>query len=228
MEFACEKSILFHKWCAATKAVDYNSLKEFILLEEFKSCLPERVVVYFNEQKVASLSYAAVLADEFVLTHKSVFSPVRTESVPSTLLPSSQPLFTRGKSNPKQTKVDCECFYCHKVGHVIADCLVLKRKQKQIPKGAGCVNANVNSVGPLQTKGIVDCSFRPFLMKGIISLTGNPEAQKEIQILRDTGTAQSFVISDVLPFCDQSYCGANVLVQGTRLTSGGAAEFSHL
>ncbi len=108
VEFAREKSILFDKWCAATKAVDYNSLKELILLEEFKSCLPERVVVYLNEQKVASLSYAAVLADEFVLTHKSVFSPVCTESVPSTLLPSSQPLFTRGKSNPKQPKVDCE------------------------------------------------------------------------------------------------------------------------
>ncbi len=74
------------------------------------------------------------------------------------------------------------------------------------------------SVGLLQTKGLVDCSSRPFLMKGFISLTGNPEDQKEIQILRDTGTAQSFVISDVLPFCDQSYCGANVLVQGIEMS----------
>lgn len=159
----------------ATKAVDYDSLKKLMLLEEFKSCLPERIVTYLNEQKVASLSHAAVLADEFVLTHKSVFSSVRTESVLPTLLPSSQPSLIRGKNTQKQTIVDRECFYCHKIGHVIADCLTLKRKQQQTPKGSGCVSASVDSVGSLQTKGIVDCTFKPFLMKGLISLTGKLE-----------------------------------------------------
>lgn len=43
------------------------------MLEEFKGCLPDHVVVYLNEQKVTSLSHVAVLADEFVLTHKNVF-----------------------------------------------------------------------------------------------------------------------------------------------------------
>ncbi len=65
--------MLFDKWCAASKVNDFNSLRELVLLEEFKSCLPELVVVYLNEQKVTSMSQAAVLAEEFVLTHKSVF-----------------------------------------------------------------------------------------------------------------------------------------------------------
>lgn len=45
------------------------------------------------------------------------------------------------------------------------------------------MSASVDSVGPLQTKGIVDCSFRPFLMKGFISLTGNPEEIQELPSL---------------------------------------------
>ncbi len=71
--------MLFDKWCSATKTEDFNSLRKLILLEEFKGCLSERVVVYLSEQKVNSLSQAAVLADEFVLTHKGVFSVTRTE-----------------------------------------------------------------------------------------------------------------------------------------------------
>lgn len=61
MEIAREKGTLFDKWC---------SLRETILLEEFKRCLPDRVVVYLNEQKVFTLSCAAALANEYVLTHR--------------------------------------------------------------------------------------------------------------------------------------------------------------
>lgn len=48
--------------------------KEFILLEVFKNCVPDCVVVYKFEQKVASLSEAATLADKYMLTHKTVFT----------------------------------------------------------------------------------------------------------------------------------------------------------
>ena len=98
MEFAREKESLFDSWCTAS-----TILREVLLLEEFKNSLPERLMVYLNEQKVASLSHAAVLADEFVLTHKT----------------SSQ--------GPQQS--NRKCFYCHETGHIVADCSVLKRKQ---------------------------------------------------------------------------------------------------
>lgn len=46
----------------------------------FKTCLPERIVTYLNEKKVVSLAEAAVLADEFALTHKGTFFlPTRRE-----------------------------------------------------------------------------------------------------------------------------------------------------
>ncbi len=60
VEFAREKGVLFDKWCASSKVTDLKTLRELILLEEFKNCVPERVVVYLNEQKVSSLSQASV------------------------------------------------------------------------------------------------------------------------------------------------------------------------
>ncbi|KAJ8356937.1 hypothetical protein SKAU_G00197310 [Synaphobranchus kaupii] len=91
VEFAREKETLFDRWCSATKATDHDSLRELILVEEFKNSLPERMVVYINEQKVLSLSLAAVLADEFVLTHKTVFSTPRNENRSAESHPNSQP-----------------------------------------------------------------------------------------------------------------------------------------
>lgn len=51
-----------------------QDLRELVLMEDFKKCLSEHIVVYLNEQKVSKLSSAAVLADEFVLSHRTVFS----------------------------------------------------------------------------------------------------------------------------------------------------------
>lgn len=41
VEFAGEKGTLFEKWCVASKADNFEKLKELILLEELKKCLPE-------------------------------------------------------------------------------------------------------------------------------------------------------------------------------------------
>ena len=72
--FAREKGVLFDKWCSANEIKNsFESLRQLMLLEDFKSALPERMMMFLNEQKVSSLSKAAVLADEFVLTHKNVF-----------------------------------------------------------------------------------------------------------------------------------------------------------
>lgn len=48
VEFAREKGILFDRRCPSTKTSDFNSLPELMLLEEFKTCIPERTMVYIN------------------------------------------------------------------------------------------------------------------------------------------------------------------------------------
>lgn len=55
VEFACEKSALFKKWCQSSKVTQFDQLRELVLLEEFKNCLPDKIVLYLNEQKVISL-----------------------------------------------------------------------------------------------------------------------------------------------------------------------------
>lgn len=75
---------------------------------------------------MTSLSKAAVLADEFVLTHKNVFVSFPQSDRTSV----SRPLrLDSGHSAPETAKgpsfslqENRECFYCHKKGHVIADC----------------------------------------------------------------------------------------------------------
>lgn len=50
-----------------------DQLRDLILLEEFKNCVPAVLATYLNEQKVSKSFDAAVMADEFALTHKGLY-----------------------------------------------------------------------------------------------------------------------------------------------------------
>lgn len=95
-------------------------------MEEFKLCLPDRIVTYLNEQKVSSLSRAAVLADEYMLTHKTTFGMQSSSASVSSERKNS----TLGQASSTSKKEERECFYCHKTGHIIANCLTLKHKEQ--------------------------------------------------------------------------------------------------
>lgn len=69
VEFAREKESLFDRRCAAGTVTDQSALYELMLLEDFKNCLPDRLVVYLNEQQGMSPARAAVLLDKFILTN---------------------------------------------------------------------------------------------------------------------------------------------------------------
>lgn len=120
-----KKGVLFDKWCQSSKTINFEQLCELILTEDFKNLLPDKIVVYLNEKRVSTLVEATVCADEFVLMHKNVF-----------VVPSRQELtYSANSDKPKTTKLTklsgqpdaCECF-CHKSGHLIAACPVLKKK----------------------------------------------------------------------------------------------------
>ncbi len=186
-----------------------------MLLEDFKSTLPEKIVVHLNERKVNTLAQAAVSADEFVLTHKNVFvASVRRES---SHFSAEKNLRTVKAitANPAESR---ECFYCHEVGHLIAGCPVLKRQnqslRRQGPKSVGF--ARVTSLPVSSDEQVIDSGYDPFVFSGVVFLT-EQENKIPIRILRDTGSAQSFVLGSVLPFTRDSYCGSDVLVQGIEL-----------
>jgi len=133
VEFAKEKVMLFDRWCVASKATDFSSLRELILLEEFRNCVPEQIMVYLNEQKATTLQEAAVLAEEFTLTHKSVFVGKREMASYDNSPRNSNPPFQRSQGAFAKPKSEKQCFYFHHTGHLIADCLTLKCKRKPQP-----------------------------------------------------------------------------------------------
>lgn len=118
---------------------EVNALPEFrklILMEEFKYCLPENIVVYLSEQKVDTLFKAAVLAYGFVLAHCVVFPSVCREHTPS-VIPKAGPKNVQRVNTNSNTR---ECFYCHETRHLIADCptKTVQRTKSQSQKAERC------------------------------------------------------------------------------------------
>jgi len=91
VEFAREKEALFDHWCSAKQVdKDYDKLQQLILLEEFKKCRQSDLKVYLDEQKADSLHQAAVLADDYSLTHKNSFLRA-DQQTPSFFTPEEDP-----------------------------------------------------------------------------------------------------------------------------------------
>ena len=90
----------------------------------------------------------------------------------------------------------------------------------QQPKGVGLISTVSRSVEVMPNvcvSDLPDPSYKPFILSGLVSLTGDPKDQQKVQILRDTGAAQSFILSDVGPLSSDSFCGSSVLVQGIEM-----------
>ena len=71
VEFAREKENLFNRWCHSKEiGQDFKKLKQMVLLEEFKDKVRADIRSHSDEQKVEELEKAAIMADDYALTHK--------------------------------------------------------------------------------------------------------------------------------------------------------------
>ena len=71
VEFAREKENLFNRWCHSKEiGQDFKKLKQMVLLEEFKDKVRPVIRSHLDEQKVEELEKAAIMADDYALTHK--------------------------------------------------------------------------------------------------------------------------------------------------------------
>lgn len=87
--------------------------------------MPEWIVTYLNEQKVSSLTNAALLADKFILTHKSVFSSHNSVQEHFSKQNNKSPKSMRMNVPSVALKTNShDYFYCHQLGHLIAACHV--------------------------------------------------------------------------------------------------------
>ncbi|KAL2103191.1 hypothetical protein ACEWY4_000059 [Coilia grayii] len=233
VEFAREKERLFDRWCTSQKVCSFDLLRQLVLLEEFKNCVPDVLKTYLNEQKPSTLAEAAVLADEFALTHRGMASIRRSNSFSrngGSYQGKSRPAVAgpntgsppRNPSNRSSDKVDVVCFYCRKPGHKITECHAYKKvKVKGVTLAAhsqsqslgGCVTES-NSCSDVVTSSETS-DYAPFITLGFVSLPGHGKVP--VRVLRDTGAAQSFLLEGVLPLSAATATGKHVLIRGIEM-----------
>ena len=136
---------------------------------------------------------------------------------------------------PKKPFNSVVCNYCKKEGHVLSDCLKLKRKQqgqneskptglissRSVPQFCDNVNDTLHGIKSprdssygvsFPTKPIME-TFEPFIHDGFVSLTSDLSNATAVKILRDTGASQSLLLADALPFSEKSSAGVSVLIK---------------
>ena len=80
-------------------------------------------------------------------------------------------------------------------------------------------NDTFSEVNKIQSESNSDSNsvmeiFEPFIHDGFVSLKNDFYNATPIKILQDTGSSQSLLLTDTLPFSDDSYSGSNVLIEG--------------
>ena len=227
VEFAREKEALFDRWCTAKQVDnDYRKLRQLLLVEEFKKCLQSDVKMYLDEQKADSLHQAAVLADDYSLTHKMTFpsksdQPGVRSSVSdrkNSEADGHSPPITRsrshGQNNCRVLAGGPVCYYCKKRGHIMAECRALERKNAIKTSNALVVPPDL-ATPTTQLSSQRDQCYNPFISKGFVSLSEDGK-KIPIDILRDTGATQSLLVDGVLPLSDSTATGT-VQIQGIEL-----------
>lgn len=105
-------------------------------------------------------------------------------------------------------------------GHVIAESTALMRKwsaEGSQLKGVSLIKTVQPQCFKESQNEEPDPSFKPFIFDGIVSLTGELEDERAVEILRHTGGCRSMILSDVLPLIERSSCHASILVQGVEI-----------
>ena len=241
VEFARNKEQLFDRWCCSKKIdQNYDKLRQLVLVEEFKRCIQSDVKTFLDEKQVETLEEAARLADDYYLTHKVSFiaKPKPTSSHPQNKFMSGNSSGMPSQSNTPKPNSTSEtksqyplsrptCNYCKKPGHLVSECLKLKRKlesDEAKPTGLTTLRPRPHSSIKTNTVDIVtkpksDSTmeiFEPFMLNGFVSLSGDNCPPTPIKILRDTGASQSLILADILPFSEKTSSGTTVLIQGVE------------
>ena len=122
------------------------------------------------------------------------------------------------------------CNYCKQSGHIISECIALKRKREkerqESPKPTGLTSLRLKPQSSIQdenpilaktseTDAVMEI-YEPFLSDGSMSLNSDFAQSTPIKILRDTGASQSLILADTLPFSEKTFSGTSVLIQGVE------------
>ena len=143
VEFAREKENLYNRWCHSKEiGQDFKKLKQMVLLEEFKDKVRPDIRSHLDEQKVEELEKAAIMADDYALTHKMSSKSGNPQQKRyhgsgnrENISRNMDDRKRQGKSTENVglvSKVEplkpISCGHCGKPGHIITNCWKLGRK----------------------------------------------------------------------------------------------------
>lgn len=116
----------------ADQVQTFEELCELVLLEQFKETLPECMAIYLSERSAKTLTEAAVIADEYALTHKVRGDYGHRDSAVGGHKKGSGselPSFKEGNSGSKLDS-SWTCNYCLGQGHWKNECPMLESKSE--------------------------------------------------------------------------------------------------
>ena len=165
-----------------------------MLVGEFKRCINSDIKSFLDEKQVETLEAAVRLADDYALTHNVSFNnksnPSRRPSFPQsgckyspsnpscsyiqTFTPKPKSSGENKDQNPLSQPV---CNYCKKTGHIISECLHLKRKKVKQEgltslrsKPQSCVKQDDRTQAERSETDSVMEIYEPFISDGFVSL----------------------------------------------------------
>lgn len=239
-EFVRDLVVQFNRWCFSSGVKSFEELCELITLEQFKNCVPDYIATYINERKVTTPQSAAVLADEYTLTHKTTFVSADLKRQPRFYERTKESLGVHRESTSsrpefsawKKRDSNSTCNYCQRPGHWKNECPALKSKAKfsssakikpaalaapiaKLAQSEVKTDCHNNSFGPV-VKSEERGDYSAFISDGVVSLPGQKDVA--VKILRDTGALHSFVRETILPFSPESNSGECILMRGMGMT----------
>lgn len=178
----------------------YQSLREFFLLDQFISSLSAEARMFLKEHKVSTLEEAVQLTDQWTTAHaaypKHDLQAVKSKRYSSQTAPSKN---TTSQATPsteqdKQRPSPVKCHNCGEKGHIRPRC-------PQNPAafkfgGSGSSSSPVEKVGFCFS----DSTSRKF------STSGSINGARVSTIIRDTGCSCVLVSEETLPDYDVSNC----------------------
>lgn len=201
---------------------DFGTLRQLILLEEFKNSVAPGIKMHLEDHKVRTLQKAAVMADDYELSHKRMFvseKRVCHQDSREDLGGGVDSGFSRGVQSrteksvwlPSRMPSGPTCHYCKKRGHIKAECWKL---QSELGRESGSKPVGLVSLGSVSevrdNDGTLD-RFQGFISEGSVLVNGK---QSPVVVLRDTGASQSLLVDSVVDLDDATSCNAYVLIQG--------------
>ncbi|VDH97310.1 Hypothetical predicted protein [Mytilus galloprovincialis] len=125
-------------------------------------------------------------------------------------------------------KKSLTCAYCKKIGHLMADCFRLQKKNERDnkPKTSACTTPYITSTLECPASQAFKSSFcdymeeyKPFMSDGFVSIVDDTTLQP-IKILRDTGASQSLLLEDLITGPVVVGVRPNLPVEGVTLLLG--------